>query len=138
MEISLEEAFSGQAKNIKISTLGSCETCHGSGAADGSKTETRPTRKGAGKIRTQQGFFTVERACAPCQGTGSVIKNPCRTCQGQGRVRREKTLAVNIPAGVEEGTRIRLSGEGEAGVRGGPAGDLYIFLNVTRHSMFER
>jgi len=138
MEISLEEAFSGQAKNIKISTLGSCETCHGSGSGDGAKPETCPTCKGAGKIRMQQGFFTVERVCAACQGTGSIIKNPCRTCHGQGRVRREKTLAVNIPAGVEEGTRIRLSGEGEAGLRGGPAGDLYIFLNITRHPLFER
>jgi len=138
MEISLEDAFNGQAKNIKISTLGSCETCKGSGAADGGKPEICSTCKGAGKIRMQQGFFTVERPCAACQGTGTVIKNPCRTCHGQGRVRREKTLAVNIPAGVEEGTRIRLSGEGEAGLRGGPAGDLYIFLNITRHPLFER
>ena len=115
-----------------------CEVCHGSGAEAGSKPQTCPTCHGRGKLRSQQGFFTVERACPSCHGAGQTIDKPCRTCAGQGRVRRDKTLKVNIPAGVEDGTRIRLTGEGEAGARGGPAGDLYVFLSVRRHSLFER
>jgi len=138
MEISLEDAFHGRSKNIKVATLAPCASCHGSGGADGSKPETCPTCKGSGKIRMQQGFFTIERPCATCQGTGSIIKNQCKTCHGQGRVRKEKNLSVNIPAGVEEGTRIRLSGEGEAGLRAGPPGDLYIFLSLSPHPLFQR
>ena len=115
-----------------------CEPCGGSGAEAGSKPIQCPSCQGRGKIRAQQGFFTIERTCPTCQGAGHVIENPCKPCGGSGRVRREKSLAVNIPAGVEDGTRIRLSGEGEAGLRAGPPGDLYIFLSVSPHRFFER
>src|SRR5690606_33175172 len=111
---------------------------HGSGAAPGSSPQTCGTCNGRGRVRTQQGFFTMERACPTCQGQGQVVKDPCQSCRGQGRVAREKTLHVTIPAGVEDGTRIRLSGEGEAGMRGGPKGDLYIFLSVKPHKLFQR
>lgn len=138
LDITLEEAFKGQQRTIKVTTSGTCESCHGSGAEKGSSPETCGTCHGRGAVRAQQGFFTVERPCHTCQGTGKVIKNPCRPCAGSGRVRKEKTLNVSIPAGVEEGTRIRLAGEGEAGFRGGPAGDLYIFLSVKPHRIFKR
>ena len=138
LSISLEDAFKGKQETIKITTSAACESCHGSGGEKGSKPTTCPTCAGHGRVRATQGFFTVERACATCQGTGKIIKDPCRTCAGSGRVRKEKTLAVNVPAGVEEGTRIRLTGEGEAGLRGGPSGDLYIFLSVKPHDIFKR
>jgi molecular chaperone DnaJ len=138
MEISFEDAFNGLKKNIKIPTHAGCETCHGSGAAEGSKPETCPTCHGAGKVHARQGFFTIERTCSNCHGLGQVIKNPCKTCKGSGRVRKEKTLSVSIPAGIEEGSRIRLAGEGEAGLRGGTPGDLYIFLHIKPHKLFHR
>lgn len=138
LDIELEDAFKGKQQNIKVTTSASCDSCHGSGAEKGSSPETCGTCNGRGVVRAQQGFFTVERSCGSCQGTGKVIKNPCKTCAGSGRVRKEKTLSVSIPAGVEEGTRIRLAGEGEAGFRGGPAGDLYIFLSIKPHRIFKR
>jgi molecular chaperone DnaJ len=138
MEITLEEAFKGKQASVRVPTLIACESCTGSGAEAGSKPVTCPTCHGHGRVRAQQGFFTIERTCPSCHGGGRVIENPCRVCSGQGRVRREKTLAVSIPAGVEDGNRIRLAGEGEAGVRGGAAGDLYIFLSVRPHRFFQR
>ena len=138
LDIELEDAYRGKQQNIKVTTSASCDSCHGSGAEKGSQPETCSVCNGRGTVRAQQGFFTVERGCSNCQGTGKVIKNPCKTCAGSGRVRKEKTLNVSIPAGVEEGTRIRLAGEGEAGFRGGPAGDLYIFLSIKPHRIFKR
>lgn len=138
LDITLEDAFKGKQQNIKVTTSSSCESCQGMGAEKGSAPEVCHACNGRGVVRAQQGFFTVERTCGTCQGTGKVIKNPCRTCAGSGRTRKEKTLNVNIPAGVEEGTRIRLAGEGEAGFRGGPAGDLYIFLSIKPHKLFKR
>jgi len=138
MEITLEDAFKGLKKNIKIPTNVSCEVCQGLGSAKGTKPETCPTCHGQGKIRARQGFFTIERTCSHCHGLGQIIKDPCKTCQGSGRVRKEKTLSVNIPSGIEEGARIRLTGEGEAGLRGGAPGDLYIFLHVKPHKLFHR
>jgi molecular chaperone DnaJ len=138
LEISLEQAYSGTEATVRVPSSVACETCHGSGAEPGSKPQQCPTCHGRGRLRAQQGFFTVERTCHTCHGAGQVIDKPCRACAGQGRVRRDKTLKVTIPAGVEDGTRIRLTGEGEAGTRGGPAGDLYVFLSVRRHQLFER
>ena len=138
LEITLEQAYSGTDATVRVPSSVSCETCHGSGAEPGSKPQQCATCHGRGRLRAQQGFFTVERTCHTCHGAGQVIDKPCKACMGQGRVRRDKTLKVNIPAGVEDGTRIRLSGEGEAGTRGGPAGDLYVFLSVRRHQLFER
>jgi molecular chaperone DnaJ len=138
LEITLEQAYTGTEATVRVPSSVSCEACHGAGAEPGSKPQQCPTCHGRGRIRAQQGFFTVERACHVCHGAGQVIDKPCKVCAGQGRVRREKTLKVSIPAGVEDGTRIRLSGEGEAGTRGGPAGDLYVFLSVRRHALFER
>ena len=138
MEISLEEAFSGKTAQIRIPTPVTCEACSGTGAEAGTKPKACPQCGGAGRVRHQQGFFTLERTCPGCQGRGQVIEDPCRACSGAGRVNRERTLSVNIPAGVEDGTRIRLAGEGEAGVRGGPAGDLYIFLSLASHEFFQR
>jgi molecular chaperone DnaJ len=138
LEISLEDAFKGRQTTIRVPTLAACEVCNGSGAAPGSHPVTCPTCYGNGRVRAQQGFFTIERTCPSCHGAGRIIDNPCRACSGQGRVKKEKTLAVSIPAGVEDGTRIRLAGEGEAGVRGGAAGDLYIFLGVKPHRFFQR
>jgi molecular chaperone DnaJ len=138
LEISLEDAFSGKKQDINITTSVTCDSCHGTGGEGGSEAATCPTCSGRGTIRMQQGFFTVERTCHTCQGTGKVIENPCKKCAGSGTVRKDRSLNVNIPAGVEEGTRIRLSGEGEAGYRGGPAGDLYIFLSVKAHPFFRR
>jgi len=138
MEITLEEAFSGKTAQVRIPTSVTCEACSGSGAKAGSKPKTCPTCGGAGKVRHTQGFFTLERTCVSCQGRGQVIDNPCPNCSGSGRVTRERTLSVNVPAGVEDGTRIRLAGEGEAGLRGGPQGDLYIFLSIAPHPFFQR
>ena len=138
MEISLEEAFTGKSAAIRIPTSVSCEACSGTGAKSGTRPKACPTCAGSGRIRHAQGFFTLERTCPACQGRGQVIDSPCPTCSGAGRVTRERTLAVNIPPGVEDGTRIRLSGEGEAGVRGGPGGDLYIFLSLGAHPFFQR
>ena len=138
MEISLDEAFDGKAAQIRIPTSVTCEVCSGSGAKAGTKPKPCPTCGGAGKIRHAQGFFTLERTCPACQGRGQVIDDPCPTCSGAGRVMRERMLSVNIPAGVEDGTRIRLAGEGEAGLRGGPTGDLYIFLSLEPHEFFQR
>jgi molecular chaperone DnaJ len=138
MEISLEEAFTGKAAQIRIPTSVTCDACSGSGAMAGTKPKPCTTCAGAGKIRHAQGFFTLERTCPTCHGRGQVIDDPCKVCGGGGRVTRERTLSVNIPTGVEDGTRIRLAGEGEAGLRGGPTGDLYIFLEVTPHEFFQR
>ena len=137
-EVSLEDAFNGKKAEITINTSVNCETCDGSGAKPGSAPTTCGTCNGMGKVRSQQGFFTVERTCPACHGAGEVISDPCETCHGSGQVQKEKTLSVSIPPGVENGTRIRLAGEGEAGGRGGPAGDLYLFLSVRPHRMFER
>lgn len=138
MQISLEDAYKGKQETVRITTSASCEDCSGSGAAPGTKPVTCSVCNGAGKVRAQQGFFTIERTCHACGGMGRTIKDPCRKCGGSGRVRKEKSLSVNIPPGVEEGTRIRLAGEGEAGARGGPAGDLYIFLTIAPHRFFKR
>jgi molecular chaperone DnaJ len=138
MEISLEEAFVGKTAQIRIPTSVTCEACSGMGAKAGTKPRACATCSGHGKIRHAQGFFTLERTCPACHGRGQVIENPCPSCSGSGRVTRERTLSVNIPAGVEDGTRIRLAGEGEAGLRGGPTGDLYIFLSLAPHQLFQR
>jgi molecular chaperone DnaJ len=138
MEISLTEAFTGKTAQIRVPSSVTCETCKGTGAKAGSSPKTCGTCGGAGAVRSQSGFFTVERTCPTCQGRGQVIADPCGSCGGQGRVTKERTLSVNIPSGVEDGTRIRLAGEGEAGMRGGPAGDLYIFLSVRPHEFFQR
>lgn len=138
LDISLEDAFHGRKIDIRVPTSVSCDECSGSGAEGGAQPTTCGTCGGVGKVRSQQGFFTIERTCPSCGGHGQVIDNPCGSCGGAGRVHREKTLAVNIPAGVDDGTRIRLADEGEAGVRGAPPGDLYIFLDVEKHPIFER
>jgi molecular chaperone DnaJ len=138
LEISLEDAFSGTTTQIRVNTAVACETCGGTGAEAGSKPEQCSTCSGAGKVRAQQGFFTIERTCPNCRGSGRIIRNPCKGCQGTGHVQKERTLSVNVPAGVEEGTRIRLTGEGQAGINGGPAGDLYIFVSLAQHGIFQR
>ncbi len=138
LRVSLEEAYSGLTKTIQVPTAVTCSTCRGSGAEGNTEPQTCPTCAGMGKVRAQQGFFTVERTCPTCNGLGQIIKNPCKECRGAGRVEKEKSLSVNIPAGVETGTRIRLAGEGEAGLRGGPTGDLYIFIDVREHPIFVR
>ncbi len=138
LRVTLEEAFKGTQKSIRVPTLMACDECHGTGAEGGAEPVTCPTCSGMGKVRAQQGFFTVERTCPTCGGLGQIVKNPCKACKGAGRVEKERSLSVNIPAGVETGTRIRLSGEGEAGLRGGPAGDLYIFIEVREHPIFQR
>lgn len=138
MEISLQDAFDGKTAEIEVPTTVSCETCEGNGAKPGTSPSPCSTCHGAGKVRATQGFFTIERTCATCQGRGEQIEDPCEDCHGQGRTRKERVLQVNIPAGVEDGTRIRVSGEGEAGARGGPTGDLYIFLSISPHDMFQR
>jgi molecular chaperone DnaJ len=138
LRVSLEEAFKGVQKTINVPTSIACDTCRGTGAEGGAEPVTCPTCSGMGKVRAQQGFFTVERTCPTCNGMGQIIKNPCRSCGGAGRTEKERALSVNIPAGVETGTRIRLAGEGEAGLRGGPAGDLYIFIEVKDHPIFQR
>jgi len=138
LRVSLDEAFSGQQKTIKVPTAVACTECEGTGAEGGVEPTTCPTCSGMGKVRAQQGFFTVERTCPTCAGIGQIIKNPCKSCGGAGRKEKDRALNVNIPAGVETGTRIRLAGEGEAGMRGGPPGDLYIFVEVATHDLFER
>ncbi|MCI4679925.1 molecular chaperone DnaJ [Rhodoblastus acidophilus] len=138
MEITLEEAFRGKTASLKIPTSVTCDVCAGSGAKAGSKPKTCPTCGGAGRVRAQQGFFAIERSCPNCHGRGEIIENPCPNCSGAGRITRDRSLSVNIPAGIEDGTRIRLTGEGEAGLRGGPSGDLYIFLSVKPHPFFQR
>ena len=138
LRVSLEEAFKGVQKTITVPSSVACDTCHGTGAEGGAEPVTCPTCSGMGKVRAQQGFFTVERTCPTCQGAGQTIKNPCKSCGGAGRTEKERSLSVNIPAGVETGTRIRLAGEGEAGMRGGPAGDLYIFIETRDHPIFQR
>jgi len=139
MDVTLAEAFTGKTAEIRVPTSVTCETCSGSGAKSGTRPSTCKTCGGAGKVRSSHGgFFTIERSCPACHGRGEVIDNPCPTCSGAGRVTKERKLSVNIPAGVEDGTRIRLAGEGEAGVRGGPSGDLYIFLSVKPHDFFQR
>jgi molecular chaperone DnaJ len=138
MEITLTEAFAGKTAQVRIPTAVTCEVCSGSGAKAGSRPKACPTCSGYGKIRHAQGFFTMERTCPACHGRGQVIEDPCSACAGSGRVTRERTLSVNIPPGVEDGTRIRLAGEGEAGARGGPSGDLYIFVSLVQHPFFQR
>lgn len=138
LEISFEEAAAGLETKIKIPRAESCASCGGRGARKGSQPVACPTCGGRGQLRHQQGFFTISRTCPHCQGLGQVIKEPCPLCQGQGRVRNEKVLGIKIPAGVDDGTRLRLAGEGEAGVNGGPPGDLYVALKVRAHPFFER
>lgn len=138
MEITLADAYMGKVAQICVPTSVACEDCSGSGAEAGSSPISCPTCGGFGKVRASQGFFTIERTCPNCQGRGEIIQNPCGSCSGMGRVMRERTLSVNIPSGVEDGTRIRLASEGEAGVRAGPPGDLYIFLSVAQDEIFQR
>ncbi|MEQ9672893.1 MAG: molecular chaperone DnaJ, partial [Roseovarius indicus] len=138
LRVTLEEAYTGLQKTINVPSSVTCDACDGSGAEGGAEPTSCPTCSGMGKVRAQQGFFTVERTCPTCSGLGQIIKNPCKSCHGHGRVERDRSLSVNIPAGVETGTRIRLAGEGEASMRGGPAGDLYIFIEVSPHELFQR
>jgi molecular chaperone DnaJ len=138
LEVTLEDAFRGKQATIRVPTTVACDDCAGTGAAKGTKPTACEHCHGRGRVRAQQGFFTIECTCPVCQGSGRVIKTPCKTCRGHGRVRKEKTLSVNIPAGVEDGTRIRLGGEGEAGLRGAPPGDLYIFVSLAPHRIFQR
>jgi molecular chaperone DnaJ len=138
LEITLEEAFSGKTANLSLPTSVTCAGCGGSGAKPGAKPRACPTCGGYGRVRAQQGFFSIERTCPHCHGQGEMIDNPCTQCAGSGRVTRERSLSVNVPAGVEDGTRIRLAGEGEAGLRGGPPGDLYIFVSTKPHPFFQR
>ena len=138
LSISLEEAFAGLQKTINIPSAVKCGSCNGTGAAGGSSPTTCPTCSGLGKVRATQGFFTVERGCPTCSGVGQIIKNPCSSCGGQGTQKKDKALSVNVPPGVETGTRIRLAGEGETAPRGGVSGDLYIFIEVSKHKIFER
>lgn len=138
LEVTLEECFRGRNAQLKVPTAVACEACGGTGAEAGTKPEQCPTCSGIGKVRAQQGFFTIERTCPSCRGNGRIIRSPCKPCGGQGLVQKERMLAVDIPAGVEEGTRIRLAGEGQGGLNGGPAGDLYIFISVAPHPIFQR
>lgn len=138
MEVTLEEAFNGKTAEITVPSSITCDVCSGSGAKPGTSPITCPTCGGAGRVRASQGFFSVERTCPGCQGRGQIIADPCSNCGGNGRVSQERTLSVNIPAGIEDGTRIRLAGEGEAGTRGSPTGDLYIFISIKPHEFFQR
>ncbi len=138
LRVSMEEAFAGVQKTINVPTSVACDTCRGTGAEGGAEPVACPTCSGMGKVRAQQGFFTVERTCPTCNGAGQIVKNPCKACAGHGRIEKDRSLSVNIPAGVETGTRIRLAGEGEAGMRGGPSGDLYIFIEMKEHQIFKR
>ncbi len=138
MEISFEESYAGKTAQIRVPSSVQCDECSGSGAKPGSSPSTCGTCHGAGRVRASQGFFSVERTCPTCHGRGEIITDPCNKCSGQGKVTEERSLSVNIPAGIEDGTRIRLAGEGEAGTRGGPTGDLYIFLSVKPHEFFQR
>jgi molecular chaperone DnaJ len=138
LEISLEEAARGTETRIRIPALEECKTCGGSGAKPGTSPTTCTTCGGHGQVRMQQGFFSIQQTCPKCHGSGKVVSSPCATCHGAGRVKQHKTLSVKIPAGVDEGDRIRLSGEGEAGVNGGPSGDLYVVIHIQPHSVFQR
>ena len=138
LEITLEEAARGTETKIRIPTLEECETCQGSGARPGTQPQTCPTCQGHGQVRMQQGFFSIQQTCPRCHGSGKIIAESCGTCHGQGRVKKHKTLSVKIPAGVDEGDRIRLAGEGEAGVNGGPPGDLYVQIHLKVHALFKR
>jgi molecular chaperone DnaJ len=138
LEVSLEQAARGTETKIRIPTMESCGTCHGSGAKPGTTPITCPTCNGHGQVRMQQGFFSIQQTCPKCHGNGKYVASPCGTCHGSGRVKQHKTLSVKIPAGVDEGDRIRLSGEGEAGVSGGPPGDLYVVMHLLPHSVFQR
>ncbi len=138
LEISLEDAARGTETRIRIPTLEACETCHGSGAKPGTEPVSCPTCHGQGQVRIQQGFFSIAQTCPRCSGSGKIVKEPCATCSGAGRIKKQKTLSVKIPIGVNEGDRIRLSGEGEAGVNGGPAGDLYVVIRLREHAVFQR
>ena len=138
LELSLEEAFAGSGKTIAIQALAGCEACNASGSRGQSAAQTCPSCGGAGKVRAQQGFFVVERTCPGCMGSGQTIADPCHSCDGEGRALKTRKLNVNIPAGVDEGTRIRVAGEGEAGMRGAPSGDLYLFVHLKRHPIFAR
>ena len=138
MEVELEEAFAGKTAQVRVPSSITCDTCDGTGAKPGTKPVTCSMCNGAGKVRASQGFFSVERACPRCNGRGVEIKDPCTKCSGSGRVEQERVLSVNIPAGIDDGTRIRIAGEGEAGTRGGPAGDLYIFVSIRPHEFFQR
>jgi molecular chaperone DnaJ len=138
LELSLEQAARGTETKIRIPTMETCETCHGSGAKPGTQPKTCDTCHGSGSVRLSQGFFSIQQTCPACHGTGKVVPDPCTTCRGAGRVKKHKTLAVKIPAGVDEGDRIRLSGEGESGVNGGPPGDLYVVIHLAEHSVFQR
>jgi len=138
LDITLEEAFAGVEKTIRIPTWETCEVCEGTGAKPGTSPVTCGTCNGLGRVRAQQGFFTVERTCPTCGGAGQIIKDKCGNCAGEGRLRTSKTLKVNVPAGIEAGRRIRLNGEGEAGVKGGPAGDLYVLIGVKPHKFYQR
>ncbi len=138
LSISLEEAFAGKQTTISVPGSVACSACEGTGSEGAAQPQTCPTCQGMGKVRAQQGFFTIERACPTCNGRGQIVKNPCKSCAGAGRVRKDRSLQVQIPMGVEDGTRIRLAGEGEAGMRGGPPGDLYIFIELQPHRLFQR
>lgn len=138
LEISLEEAARGTDTKIRIPTQEECETCHGTGAKPGTQPTTCATCGGHGQVRMQQGFFSIQQTCPKCHGSGKIVANPCADCHGVGRVKQHKTLSVRIPAGVDEGDRIRLSNEGEAGVNGGPTGDLYVVIHLKAHSVFQR
>jgi molecular chaperone DnaJ len=138
MEIAFEQAAKGAETTIQIPRQESCETCHGSGAAPGTSATTCPQCRGTGQLRYQQGFFTVARTCGQCRGTGKVIAKPCATCRGQGTTEQQRKITVKIPAGIATGQRLRLSGEGEAGTQGGPAGDLYVVIHVAEHEFFQR
>ncbi|WP_237152718.1 molecular chaperone DnaJ [Oryzibacter oryziterrae] len=138
LDVTLEEAYAGKTVEIRVPTSITCTKCSGSGAKPGTQPATCRTCGGSGKVRASQGFFTIERTCMTCGGRGETIAHPCDNCGGTGRTNQERTLSVNIPAGIEDGTRIRLSGEGEAGTRGGPSGDLYIFISLKPHTFFQR
>ncbi|MDD3020038.1 MAG: molecular chaperone DnaJ [Alphaproteobacteria bacterium] len=138
LDISLEDSFKGKDAKLKIPTVETCDDCNGTGSADGGKPEQCPDCHGSGRVRAQQGFFTIERTCGTCNGAGTIIKSPCKKCGGAGRMRGEKTVKVSIPAGISEGQRIRLAGQGEAGVRGGESGDLYVLINIKPHKFFKR
>lgn len=138
IELTLEEAFAGKKVNLRVPSSIVCEACKGSGSEGGKPAATCPGCNGLGRVRAQQGFFLIERTCATCGGTGKAIRDPCKVCNGAGRVQRERTLAVQVPAGVEDGTRIRVAGEGEAGLRGAPPGDLFVHVGIRRHALFVR
>jgi molecular chaperone DnaJ len=138
LEVSLEQAARGTETKIRIPTMETCETCHGSGAKPGTSPKTCETCHGSGTVRLSQGFFSIQQTCPTCHGSGKMVTDPCVTCRGAGRIKKHKTLSVKIPAGVDEGDRIRLSGEGEAGVNGGPPGDLYVVIHLKEHSVFHR